>query len=63
MSDIFKTGLEAIDAECEGAAKIDLEKLFGDAPPGRKPHMPSPQAVEAIWLRLMALAVPPLIAM
>lgn len=53
MSDIFKTGLEAIDAECESAAKIELEKLFADAPPGRRTHMPSPQAVEAVWLRLI----------
>ena len=53
MIDIFKTGLEAIDAECESAAKIELEKLFGDARSGQKPHMPSPQAVEAIWLRLI----------
>jgi hypothetical protein len=53
MSDILRTGLEAIDAECEGAAKIELEKLFGEARSRQKSHMPSPQAVEAIWLRLI----------
>ena len=53
MSDILRTGLEAIDAECESAAKIELEKLFGDARPSQKTSMPSPQAVEAIWLRLI----------
>jgi hypothetical protein len=54
MSDVLRTGLQAIDAECESAAKIELEKLLGDPSSGQKPNIPSPQAVEAIWLRLIS---------
>jgi len=54
MSDVLRTGLQAIDAECESAAKIELEKLLGDPSSGQKPNIPSPQAVEAIWLRLVS---------
>ena len=34
--------------------KSELEKLLGDASSGQKPNFPSPQAVEAIWLRLIS---------
>lgn len=55
MTDILKTRLEAIDAECESAVKIELDKLYDDAyHDGAKFHIPSPQAAEAIWLKLIA---------
>jgi hypothetical protein len=53
MSDILRTGLEAIDADCESTAKIELEKLFEDPSHDQKSRLPSPQAVEAILLRLI----------
>ena len=55
MTDILKTRLKAIDAECESAVKIELDKLYDDIyHNGAKVHIPSPQAAEAIWLRLIA---------
>jgi hypothetical protein len=53
MSDTLRTGLEAIDADCESTAKIELEKLFEDPSHDQKSRLPSPQAVEAILLRLI----------
>jgi hypothetical protein len=53
MSDTLRTGFEAIDADCESAAKIELDKLFEDAGHDQKSRVPSPQAVEAIWLKLI----------
>jgi hypothetical protein len=53
MSDTLRTGLETIDADCESAAKIELEKLFEDVSHDPKSRPPSPQAVEAILLRLI----------
>lgn len=54
MSDPIRIGLETIDADCESAAKIELEKLSEDACRDQKSGVPSPQAAEAIWLRLIA---------
>ncbi len=55
MNDTIKASLEAIDAECENAAQAELDDLsksmLGD---GATFQPPSPQAVEAIWLRLVA---------
>jgi hypothetical protein len=54
MTDILKTRLEAIDAECESAVKFELDELCDNAyHDGAKFHIPSPQAAEAIWLRLI----------
>jgi hypothetical protein len=53
MSDTLRTELETIDADCESAANIELEKLLEDAGHDQKSRAPSPQAVEAIWLRLI----------
>jgi hypothetical protein len=53
MSDTLRTGLETIDADCESAAKIELENLFKDIGHNQQSRLPSPQAVEAIWLRLI----------
>jgi hypothetical protein len=53
MSDTLRTGLETIDADCESAAKIELENLFEDVGHNQKSRLPSPQAVEAIWLKLI----------
>jgi len=49
------TSLKTLDADCESAAETEYNKLLGDARNGganRRP--PSPQAVEAIWLKLIA---------
>jgi hypothetical protein len=57
MNDILKARLEAIDADCESAAKMELDMLLGAAPHDNnntKNCAPSPQAVEAIWLKLIA---------
>ncbi|MEO8991680.1 MAG: hypothetical protein ABI284_05480 [Nitrosospira sp.] len=56
MNDILKARLDAIDADCESIAKIDLDKLFETASHDNnntKHSVPSPQAVEAIWLKLI----------
>ena len=55
MTDLLRTRLEAIDAECENAAKIELEELFDYSHAGdTKFRIPSPQAAEAVWLKLIA---------
>jgi hypothetical protein len=57
MNDILKAKLEAIDADCESAAKLELDTLFETAPHDNnntKNCAPSPQAVEAVWLKLIA---------
>lgn len=57
MNDILKARLEAIDANCESAAKLELDTLFETAPDDNnntKNCAPSPQAVEAVWLKLIA---------
>jgi hypothetical protein len=57
MNDILKARLEAIDADCESAAKLELDTLFEAATHddnNTKSCIPSPQAVEAIWLKLIA---------
>lgn len=55
MTDILNTGLEAIDADCESAVKIEVDALYDNAyHDGAKFHIPSPQAAESIWLKLIA---------
>lgn len=55
MNDTIKASLEAIDAECENAAQAELDELSKSMPgDGATFQPPSPQAVEAIWLRLVA---------
>ncbi len=55
MTDILKTRLEAIDADCESAVKLEVDELYNNAYyDGSKFHVPSPQAAEAIWLKLIA---------
>ncbi|MBN9133749.1 MAG: hypothetical protein J0H48_10355 [Nitrosospira multiformis] len=54
MNDDLNSRLEAIDADCERAAKAELDSLFETAPSsGTTSRGPSPQAAEAIWLRLI----------
>lgn len=51
----LKTRFEAIDADCESAARLELDRLFDPAYyDGAKFRAPSPQAAEAIWLKLIA---------
>src|SRR5690349_14747589 len=46
--------LKTLDADCENTAKAELDKLFEDAGNGgAASRPPSPQAVEAVWLRLI----------
>ncbi|MBA4142404.1 MAG: hypothetical protein H0X43_05210 [Nitrosospira sp.] len=55
MSDALRARLKAIDANCENTANVELEKLFEDANyDDAKFRIPSPQAAEAIWLKLIA---------
>lgn len=55
MNDNIKTRLEAIDAQCEGAAQVELDELSeGMHRDGAAFRAPSPQAVEAVWLKLVA---------
>lgn len=55
MTDILKTRLEAIDAACESAAKSEVDALYDNAYyDGSKFHVPSLQAAEQIWLKLIA---------
>lgn len=55
MNDTIKASLEAIDAECENAAQAELDDLSKSMPgDGATFQPPSPQAVEAIWLKLVA---------
>ncbi|KIO49208.1 hypothetical protein [Nitrosospira sp. NpAV] len=55
MTDTLRSRLEIIDADCESAMRIELDKLYDNAYyDGTKFHIPSPQAVEAIWLKLIA---------
>ncbi len=55
MTDILKTRLEAVDADCENAVKIEVDELHDNAYyDGAKFHLPSAQAAEAIWLKLIA---------
>ena len=55
MNDDLNSRLEAIDADCEKAAKAELDELFETTPStaGSTSRGPSPQAAEAIWLRLI----------
>lgn len=47
--------LQAIDADCEHAARIELAQLFENAQRSEDNfRLPSPQAAEAIWLKLIA---------
>jgi hypothetical protein len=47
--------LQAIDADCERAAKIELAQLFENVRGSENNfRLPSPQAAEAIWLKLIA---------
>lgn len=51
---ILNTRLKALDADCERAATTELDKLFEDAHDGGTHFRPpSPQAAEAVWLRLI----------
>jgi hypothetical protein len=53
-NDNLRTRLEAIDADCESAAKIELSELFDSASHnGARYRAPSPQAAEAVWLKLI----------
>lgn len=55
MNDSLKTRLEAIDTDCESVAQAELDTLYESAGhDGAKFRVPSPQAAEAIWLRLIA---------
>lgn len=55
MNDTLKTRLEAIDTDCERAAQAELDTLYESAShDGAKFRVPSPQAAEAIWLKLIA---------
>ena len=55
MTDTLKSRLEIIDADCESAMRIELDELYDNAYyDGTKFHLPSPQAAEAIWLKLIA---------
>lgn len=52
---ILNTRLKTLDTECERAAKTELDNLFEDAyNGGTNFRAPSPQAAEAIWLKLIA---------
>jgi hypothetical protein len=54
MNDDLNSRLKAIDADCERAAKAELDSLFETTPSsGAASRGPSPQAAEAIWLRLI----------
>src|SRR5690242_6674348 len=54
MNDDLNSRLAAIDADCERAAKAELDSLFEAAPSNSATSRgPSPQAAEAIWLRLI----------
>ena len=56
MTDTLKSRLEIIDADCESAMGIEVDKLYDNAYyDGTKFHIPSPQAAEAIWLKLIAM--------
>jgi hypothetical protein len=47
--------LQAIDADCEHAARTELAQLFENAQRSENSfRLPSPQAAEAIWLKLIA---------
>ncbi|HET7062360.1 MAG TPA: hypothetical protein VFI43_09300 [Nitrosospira sp.] len=47
--------LEAIDADCERAAKIELAQLVENAKDSENNlRRPSPQAAEAVWLKLIS---------
>src|SRR5690348_1039586 len=47
--------LQAIDADCEREAKIELAQLFENVQGSESNlRLPSPQAAEAIWLKLIA---------
>src|SRR6476661_3081049 len=49
------TSLRTLDADCESAAETEYNKLLKDARNGgANCRPPSPQAVEAIWLKLIA---------
>jgi hypothetical protein len=49
------TSLRTLDADCESAAETEYNKLLEDARNGgANCRPPSPQAVEAIWLKLIA---------
>lgn len=55
MSDPIKISLETIDAQCEDAAQAELDELSKSMHhDGGTFRAPSPQAVEAIWLKLVA---------
>ncbi|HJT50943.1 MAG TPA: hypothetical protein VJ734_03290 [Nitrosospira sp.] len=55
MNGTLRTKLEAIDAGCESEAQTELNKLYESVQHhGGKFSAPSPQAAEAIWLRLIA---------
>ena len=55
MNDTLKTRLEAIDTDCESAAQAELDTLYESAGhDSARFRVPSPQAAEAIWLRLIA---------
>ena len=46
--------LETVDADCENAAREELDKLFEDSGNGGATYRPpSPQAAEAVWLKLI----------
>lgn len=54
MNSTLKTTLEAIDADCESEARTELNKLYESVQRHGEPfRVPSPQAAEAIWLRLI----------
>ncbi|HEX8874649.1 MAG TPA: hypothetical protein VF780_08465 [Nitrosospira sp.] len=51
----LNTRLKMVDADCESAAAAELDKLFEDAHGGGTNFRPpSPQAAEAVWLKLIA---------
>jgi len=52
---MLSSRLRVIDTDCESAAKTELGKLFESAHDGANNfRIPSPQAAEAIWLKLIA---------
>lgn len=50
----LNASLKAVDADCENAARAELDKLFEEAGNGGATYRPpSPQAAEAVWLKLI----------
>jgi hypothetical protein len=55
VAGILKTKLEAIDADCEGAVRPEIDKLYAEARyDGSRFRVPSFQGAGALWLGLIA---------